>query len=131
MAFVVLGASEETKTSHPSQEDKMDLKEIQNTINNMDRKTKERYMVFLVDCVKKEKEIVLKASREYSKINSSTVVGKNVHVSEESITLAFDNIIKILNSDFADMYGYQIEELKKERKILVKDLTIAYFKDFK
>ena len=133
MALITLGEKPPViKLNGDYTNKKLSPTEIKEAVKNMDSKTRERYLEFLISKVEEEAKEVMKAFSSFKSVLDNSVVCKEAKIaSGENIRETYEMIVKILNSDFAGLLDYQIEVLKTERKALIRDLSLAHYNQFK
>lgn len=131
MALITLG-SNKPKSKIDNQNEKMTPEEIKSFVKNMDSETRNMYLEFLISKVNDEKRQISKAFLVFKESLESSVICKDANIASlEDINETYDIIIKILRSDFAGIQEEKIEYLKKERRNLIRDLSLAYCNEFK
>lgn len=131
MALITLGLNT-NNVKNNTQNKKMTPEEIKSFVKNMDSETRNMYLEFLISKVNDEKRQISKAFLVFKESLESSVICKDANIASlEDINETYDIIIKILRSDFAGIQEEKIEYLKKERRNLIRDLSLAYCNEFK
>ena len=130
MALITLG-SNKSKISVNTKSTKMTQDEIKIFVKNMSPDTRDKFLDFLIEKVKEEQTKITKAFLVFKESLDSSVICKDANIATiEDIKETYDIIIKILRSDFAGIEDTQIEYLKKERRNIIRDLSLAYCDEF-
>lgn len=139
MALITLGGKTpviklNTNNVNNINTNKKDLspEEIKEAVKNMNPKERAVFLEFLITKVEEEKVEILKAFSSFDESLRKSVICRQAKIATaENIEETYDTIVKILQSDFTGMTEYQINILKDERKTLIKDLSLAYYSQFK
>lgn len=132
MAIITLGDKNFlNKVNQKEEGKKYSPQEIKEAIKNMDNETKKQYLNFLLSKAQEEKEKIISSITAFNETVESTVLAKGTGIDIERMEESFNAVFNLLNSDFSDIYDYAIETLKKERNKLIKELSLAYYNDFK
>lgn len=130
MALITLGLNT-NNVKNNTQNKKMTPEEIKSFVKDMDSETRNMYLEFLISKLNDEKEQISKAFLVFKESLDASVICKDANIASlEDIKETYDIIIKILRSDFAGIQDQQIEYLKKERRNIIRDLSLAYCDEF-